>query len=326
METLYYMLLAVSITSEYNENMDTAVIIAKAMAQLFLVLFIGVIATKTGILNADRTKGLSELIMNITLPCMIAGSFFNANSPETLSNFLTAFWLSLLANIISCSVGIAFIRKKNNLFWQIERSTASFPNVGFIGLPLAQMLFGSEGALYISAYVATYNMVQWTYGEMLIGSFNKKSFLKTIRSPLLVASYIGFIVFFFNIPIPEIIVGGVKYVSNLNIALPMFIVANKLCECDLKGIVKSLKGYYVYSLKLIVAPTVFIIVTKCILHTPEKPTLSILMGLASPTAMAVTMLCVKYDKNPGYAAGLLSMTNILCILTIPVMALLYSVI
>lgn len=306
--------------------MDAAIIIAKAMCQLFIVLMFGVIATKIGILNADRTKGLSELVMNILLPCMIAGAFFNANSPETIRNFLTAFWLSLLANIISCTVGAALIPKKNNPLWQIERSTASFPNVGFIGLPLAQMLFGAEGALYISAYVATYNMVQWTYGEMLIGSFDKKTFLKTLRSPLLVASYIGFIVFFFNVPIPEVIVGSFKYISNANIAIPMFIVGNKLCEADLKAIVKSIKGYYVYFLKLVVAPAIFIIVTKCILHTPEKPTLSILMGLASPTAMAVTMLCVKYDKDAGYAAGLLSMTNIICMATIPLITLLYSVI
>lgn len=306
--------------------MEAAVIIAKAMCQLFIVLLFGVIATKIRILNADRTKCLSELVMTILLPCMIAGSFFNANNPETLHNFMTAFWLSLLANIISCAIGAICIPKRNNPLWQIERSTASFPNVGFIGLPLAQMLFGSEGALYISAYIATYNIIQWTYGEMLIGSFDKKTFLKTIRSPLLIASYLGFIVFFLNIRVPEVIVGSFKYVSNANIAIPMFIVGNKLCESDLKGIVKSLKGYYVYFLKLILIPTIFIVLTKCLLHTPEKPTLSILMGLASPTAMAVTMLCVKYEKDAGYAAGLLSMTNIICMATIPLMTLLYSVI
>ena len=305
--------------------MEAAIIVAKAMCQLLIVLVVGVVLTKKNILTDDRTKGLSELIMNALLPCMIAGSFFNANDPETLSNFMSAFWLSLIANAVSCSLGFLLIRKKGSVDLAIERSTAMFPNVGFIGLPLAQMLFGAEGALYIAAYVATYNMVQWTLGEMIMGRFDKKSFFRTLRSPLLIASYIGFIVFFLNIPVPDIIVGGVKYISSSVICASMFVVANKFCRSDFRAILKSGRAYYIYFIKLIAVPLVYILIAKAI-GAPEKAAMSVLMGVAAPTAMAVTMLSVKYDRDAGYAAGLLSMTNLICMVTVPLITLLYSVI
>ena len=305
-------------------EMEAAIIVAKAMCQLLIVLLAGVVLTKTGTLTADRTKGLSELIMNMLLPCMIAGSFFNANNPETLSNFMTAFWLSLIANAVSVVVGYLLIRGKNSVDLPIERSTAMFPNVGFIGLPLAQMLFQEEGALYIAAYVATYNMVQWTLGELIMGKFDRKEFLKTLRSPLLIASYIGLAVFFFHIPVPQIIVGGVKYISNSVICISMFVVANKFCESDFRSLLKSGRAYYIYFIKLIIIPIVYIFIARAI-GAPEKVALSLLMGVAAPTAMAVTMLSVKYERDAGYAAGLLSMTNLLCMVTIPLITLLYSV-
>ncbi|MCD7884187.1 MAG: AEC family transporter [Lachnospiraceae bacterium] len=46
----------------------------------------------------------------------------------------------------------------------VERFAVIYSNCGFIGIPLVQSILGSEGVLYLTAYMTVFNIFSWTHG------------------------------------------------------------------------------------------------------------------------------------------------------------------
>ena len=67
-----------------------------------------------------------------------------------------------------------------------------YSNVGFMGIPLMNGIFGSEGVFYATASVTIFNVFLWTHGViMMSGSseWNLKSMLKSLLHLQLLPSY-----------------------------------------------------------------------------------------------------------------------------------------
>ena len=50
----------------------------------------------------------------------------------------------------------------------VEHIALMYSNCGFIGIPMAQGLFGSEGVMYMTAYVAAANFLLWSHGVIVM--------------------------------------------------------------------------------------------------------------------------------------------------------------
>ncbi len=46
----------------------------------------------------------------------------------------------------------------------IIRFATTFSNAAYMGFPLIQAMYGSEGVLYASVYVTVFNILLWTVG------------------------------------------------------------------------------------------------------------------------------------------------------------------
>ena len=57
-----------------DKEMDISIIINKVIS-LFLIILVGVYGSKKKIINEEVNKGLSSILLNITLPIMIISSF-----------------------------------------------------------------------------------------------------------------------------------------------------------------------------------------------------------------------------------------------------------
>lgn len=306
--------------------MEQALVIAQGMLKMLILLGIGIVAAKRGILNEERTAAINDIVIKIILPFMVFSVSMNAYDPETFHNYLWAMLLALIGNIISITVATLLIPKRGNPRYDIERAAGMFPNVGFIGLPLVQMLFGAEGALYIGAYVGIYNFLQWSYGDMLLGGgFSKKTLGRIFKQPIVLASIFGIIFFMLDIPVPELVAMPIQNIANCCVALPMFIVGSRLARCNIKQLLTNWHAHYANLVKLIFVPLVFLFVLK-LFPVSDVVKLSMLIACACPTATAVTMLSITYDKDSAYASGIVSLNTILCTVSIPLITLLYSLI
>ena len=117
------------------------------IATLFLLMACGFFARKKGIIDDVASKRLSTLIIKIGQPAMIIYNLVKMGySAENLGlGFLTlAFSLGLHIFLAVVSY-VAFLRFRNVDERKLSEFSAIFGNVGFIGIPILESVFGDKG-------------------------------------------------------------------------------------------------------------------------------------------------------------------------------------
>lgn len=161
--------------------MELALICAQQVIVLFLLIGVGTLAVKTGVLKLEHKQPLSNLLVNIVVPAMIVNSYQMEFRLEILRNLLAAFGLSILTVALGTVLTLALTARRKNSRTAIFRFASIFSNAAYMGFPLISALFGSEGLLYASAYVTVFNVLLWTLGySMVSGSSDPKAVVKSL--------------------------------------------------------------------------------------------------------------------------------------------------
>ena len=108
---------------------------------------------------------------------MVINSYMMEFNIDILHNLLKAFELSILLLLIGLFITLALTAKHKSPDLPIMRFACIFSNAAYMGFPLIQALFGSEGLLYASAFVTVYNILLWTAGYGIVSKrFVQKRF------------------------------------------------------------------------------------------------------------------------------------------------------
>ena len=133
--------------------MTLALITAKQVIVLFILIFSGFICVKTGVVKIEGRKAFSDLLVYFVVPCMIINSYLTEFDDNIFKNILYALGLSILLLVVGFAITflLSFKLKGDNV--PIVRFGCMFSNAAYMGFPLIQALFGSEGLIYASAFV-----------------------------------------------------------------------------------------------------------------------------------------------------------------------------
>ncbi len=306
--------------------MELASIIGYAMIKMMFLLAVGFAAAKGGVLDEERSRAVNALLMNVLVPALIISGFTSGYDESKMRNLMLSLLLSCLGMGLSVLITNILIRRKGSLQLGSERGNAAFPNVGFLGIPLVQALYGAEGVLYIAMYTTIYNMIQWSYGDMVIsGKFSKERLIKAMLSPMMVSSYVGLVIFFLHIPVPDVIAAPISSLGACCSVIPMLLIGSSLTRCDIRSIIKKARTYIVLATRLLIVPAAFILAIK-FMDIQEIVKVSMLIPTACPPAAATTMICLREHMDDGYPSAVVGLGTILSVATIPLVVLIFSLI
>lgn len=304
--------------------MQLAGVVAVSLVKMVILLLTGFVAAKAGVLTEERSKGVTELILKVLMPCLLVSSFFGGYDETRTRNLLYALLLSVLGQLVSIAVSRLLVRKTDSPNWRTDRGNSAWPNVGFLGVPLVASLYGSEGVLYAAMYTAVYNIVQWSYGEAdMSGDFSPKGIFRSITSPIMIGSFAGFIIYFLRIDVPELIAAPITSLGSCCSSVPMVVIGSSLARCDLRSVIKLGRTYLVLAVKLLIIPAVFIPVLMAF-DVPEIVRVAMLIPAACPPSSGTTMLCLRYGYDDSYSAAQVGYATLVSVLTIPLIMMLYS--
>ena len=296
------------------------------IATLFVMLAVGYVAGKMGIMDSTASKKMSEIILKIAQPALIISSLIKMNySAENLALGLKAFAFGIIVHLCMGAVAfLACIKIKNIDERKILEFSMIFGNTGFIGIPILQSLLGDVGAFMASFIVASFNILMWTLGIAILG--RKRNDIKlTLKKALInkgtVPSIIGFAIFLLpafwkGFALPAFVTSSFSYISSICTPVSMLIIGALLAKRTFKQIFGSWKVYYMCFFKLIVMPLLVAVAMK-LLGFSE---LWILFGAtitAMPSATAVSMLAEMYDISPGFSAQGVGTASLFSIATMP---------
>jgi predicted permease len=293
---------------------------------LFIMLIVGYIASKLGIIDQVASKKLSALIVNVGQPTLIIYSIIKIQySAENLSLGLKTLAMGFAIHFIGAALALLACMKIKNLDERklIEFSIV-FGNTGFIGIPIMESLFGDVGGFMASFIVVSFNILMWTLGIAILS--RKRDDIKlTLKKALInkgtVPSVIGLAVFLLPIilpsfKLPTFALSSLSYIASLCTPVSMLIIGALLAGRSFKQIFGSGKVYYLCLFKLVIIPLLVCVIMK-LLGFSDMWVLFAAALTSMPSATSVSMLAELYDITPGFSAQGVGTSSLLSIATMP---------
>lgn len=294
-------------------------IIINQVALMLILIIVGMISYKTHVVTKDGSKHLSNLLVTVVSPVVIFVSYQRDFDSAMLVGLLEAFGLSLLGFGIAMLAAYLLLRKSDQYDVVIERFSTIYSNCGFMGIPLVDAMFGSEGVFYLTAVITSFNLLVWTHGMMSFtggSGFTIKGFFKALCSPSIIAVPVGLICFLFQLRVPGVVYDALNYISGMNTPLAMIVAGATVAQTNLIKVFGKGRIYWVSFLKLILVPALIVLVFS-LFNVPTIITLTVALALAAPSGAMGTMFAVRYDRNALYASEIFAATTILSALTLP---------
>ncbi|WMJ81761.1 AEC family transporter [Clostridium sp. MB40-C1] len=286
---------------------------------LTILIIVGFYAKKRGYINDDVNKGLSDILINITNPCLILISFSFKFSREMLGNIGRVIIYSTLIHIVLLILGkIMYIKYYDNDEQNILKFLTLFSNCGFIGYPVLQGVYGNIAIFYASIFSIPYNVLLWTYGIRL---FSKKkgstNLLKQLFSPALISIFIGLIMFLFSIKLLYPIHRSIEIVGNMTAPIAMMITGVALASIKAKDIFLGIKAYYPVISRLIILPAVIYAMLSILKVDKFLMEICVIIEAMPPASLTV-VFAESYESNVDFAAKCTFLSTIISVITIPI--------
>ena len=300
--------------------MSLAITAFNQIVIMFIIIIVGVSSYKLKLIDEEMNKKLADLVLLLVNPLVIFISYQRKFEANLLSGLLLSLILAFITHFVSILISIIVFRgKKHKADLAIERFAIIYSNCGFIGIPLINGILGSEGVFYLTSYMTVFNLFVWTHGMITMsGKSGRKSIIKALRSPSVLANLIGLVFFLCNIILPTVLNKAISYVGDMNTPLAMLVAGVTIAQTDFIKLFGKIRLYYIAFIKLIIIPLAMLFCYQ-LFPIPQIVLLTTILACACPTAATINLFSIRYDKNYLYASEIFAVTTILSLFTIPLM-------
>ncbi len=285
---------------------------------------LGYYLKRTNILSSEHISGLSNLLLSVILPFSILASgnqYFSNGLAQSL-----AFTVVIVGAYYSLTLLISWllfkwvIKEKGKVGVSITMTV--FANTGFMGFPLAMILYGSKGLLYAAVYNLLYNLFLFSFGVKLLGADTRSiSWKEIVSDPLTISSILAIILFISPIKLPQVIQATLEAVGDMTGPVSMVIVGAWMVGVNWKRILLSKFAYVVCFIRLLVYPLITLLILKCFNLRPEMIGTIVLLT-ALPIGSLNVIFAQKYGADVVYVNETMLLSLFFSMITIPVVMML----
>lgn len=299
--------------------MDLSALLTKMV--IFVVLMvIGYIGARTKLLNGEFTKAASKLTLNVFMSATIINSVI-ANPPQLSGGELAEV---MLACFVSIGLGyllsalmvrlLPFNRERKPLMELL----ISVTNTMFIGVPVAEPVFGSQAVFYIAMSCIPFNVLLYTYGVWRMNQSGErvKLHLKDMVCVPLIATVAALLIFVLDIPVPAVAKELCSTLSAATMPMSMLVIGSSLGRVSLLDAFKEKSLYFVSLVRLVLVPLLTLPVLRLI--TADPVLLGAMVIIAGcPSGIVVTVLAIQYGRDAEYTSKGILLNTVLSMVTLP---------
>ncbi len=286
--------------------------ILKTVLGLILLMGIGFLCSKVGLIDQPAEKQLTGLLLKVVQPVYLLMAYQRAFDKGLLRDFMICMAMAAFAFLLMILLPYLFFRKGSR-DREVGLLLTAFPNTGFFGIPLISGIYGAEGVFFLTTMITMFNVLLWTYGVLLMSGKRDtlKNTVKRLISPSLIAIVVGLLCFSFGWLLPEAFTSPLKKLGDMNTPLAMLISGAVVARANFKEGMRDPMVYKISLLRVLVLPMA---VALCLFWLPVNPILITIVVLASGFSVgsAPLMFCVQYDKNSVLGGECVALTSVLC--------------
>ena len=303
-----------------------SILLAKKIFQLFLIMLMGFVTVKARLLKVEDAAVFSKLALYVLGPCAIINCFQIDFTQEIQSGLLLALAAAGIFQLIIMLV--CFGAKQIFRLNKVEYASSIYANSLNLIIPIVSSVLGPEWVIYTTAYFTIQTFLFWSH---LINMFSGEGIqLKKIFTNVnVVATIAGLFMMVSGIQLPALAAGAVSDVGTMIGAVSMFTIGMLMSRITLKELFQSKKIYLVAVIRMIICPLVILLLIKVtgiagLIENGEKILLIPLLAASAPTANTVSQFASIYNEKASYASAIGTLTQLSCIVTMPLLVFLYS--
>ena len=292
-------------------------------ALMFVYVATGIIMARAGILKHEGRSSFINLLLDITLPCMILDSFNVETSIDQLIAAGEIMVISTVCVIIAWVTGKVFWRNQPHERKAVLEFSTLFSNAGNAGMPIVASVFGTEGVFYASFYLLPVRILIWTVGLSLFvdeGDMRKRMMI-LLKTPSLVVVFVGIALMFAPFRLPSVLSAAIRNMGNMTGPLSMMIIGAALGESDIRAAL-DVDAFKLAAVRLAVQPLIFLFLFRWLgvqaILWQVAATLT-----AMPAAANTEIIAEMYGKDYEFAARCVVVSTVVSLFSVPVLTLLF---
>ena len=294
-------------------------------------MVIGFYLFKKEILTQEVNAKLSAMIVQITCPCIILNSISTVSHDDPglvvklfFAGVIMYIIFPILARIITKIMRVPAHLRGTYMCMFI------FSNNTFMGYPVVQALFGDSAIFYITIFNMPFNILFFSLAlhyfkkdaAIESGNYTKEKLdIRKFINNGIIASIAALVIYFVNIPMPEIFYSCVGFIGNITTPLSMIIIGASMAAASLKEI-RTEKGIWpMLPIRLGVMPLIVWLFMHLVTNDPNLISICTI-GAGMPVASLVAMGSAPYPRQNKAASIGVAISTICSLVTIPIMAVL----
>ena len=305
--------------------------IFEKMVELFLIVLIGYVATRLGVLNQDIKKAMTRLVLNISLPCTILSSVIGAKHLPTRPAIASLMLVAFLSYVPLIAIGyfIPWLLRMKHEKKAAATFALIFGNIGFIGFPVTQAIYGVDALFYTCVFNLPFNFICLSFGAEILRRGNgekseKGSFrLRSVINSSVVASIVAVGFAFAQIKVPALLVDTTATVGNITTPVALLIIGATLAQMKVSEMFGNVYAYVITAVNILISPAITYALFHPFLTDPMALRIAVIMD-AMPVATTGTMLCVDLGGDEKFMAQMTFISTAATVFTIPIIAMLLA--
>ncbi len=300
-----------------NFYFKTLVSVLSVTIPIFVVIVIGYLFRKKGIISEKAVPALNKIAYYLGLTALIFTSIvrydlkqiFNAGIVKTL-------YVTFAIFIFIVFVSVYFLKARKKTKGAIAVSSFRC-NMAFVGIPVIISAFGeiagAKGSVIIG-FMTPVNIIFAIIFFKVMGdsSTGKKDyakfFLSFLKDPLLIAAIAGILISYYSIPLPTILLDLLNILAGLAVPLALVTIG---ASFRISHIRQNLRFVIFASvLKLVIEPAIAFFIGKY-LFSIDPVDISIMVILfGMPLAVAAYIMGREYDSDVDFLSSALIFSTI----------------
>ncbi len=287
--------------------------------QLFLLLAVGMVIRRIGILDGSAKKILTDLVLYITLPSGIIRSFVVETSSDLFVSLFHALLVGLAITVVSFVLAKVLFRKSDPGKNAVLQYALLVSNAGFLGLPIAWEVFGSAGYMYASILLAPLRIMMWSAGVAVFKSQQsdeEMQWRQVLLHPCMVATYIGLFLMITGFKLPVLIDETLASLGGATTVLSMLLVGSLFGEMGREDLALDRNIFFHTAIRLVLIPLLTYWFGRAIGANRAVYGVGVLLA-GMPAGSTAVIMAAKYDGDAAYASKLVLLSTATSMLTIP---------
>ncbi|MGV1761584.1 AEC family transporter [Rhizobium sp. A22-96] len=291
---------------------------------VFLMILVGWVIVRTGLLKAEVGEAMSEFVFKIAVPLLlfqtIAEANFQGESPFRL-------WIAYFSGVaVTWTAGHLVTTRlfgRDARIGVLAGVSSAFANTIFIGLPLVGRTVGPDGIMAMSILIAVHLPTMMIAGTLLMEQAERKENAgagrstgelllqvgkNLVRNPLVIGLFCGLVVHMIGIPIPATLGTVVDNIANIAGPAALISLGMALRQYGLSGNIGITS--VISAFKLLLLPACVFVAAYVLGLSPEWRA-ALVLTAAVPTGVNAWLIANRFGVGHSLAASTITLTTAL---------------